>query len=104
MFSGNVSSAGSCLGVETGSSAAGGGGGANARLINPGTGIVSSGFLLRAIIAVVATYSGNAAKIKMTNTNPPNPCSRACIRYFHATDENMSKLNRKLKINFIANI
>ena len=106
MPSGNVSGVGSsffCSGADSGS-LGGGGGGAKALFINPGTGISNSGFFVRAIIVVVATYNGTAAKIKMPNTNPPKPCRCACIRYFQAVAENMSKLNRKLRINFITNI
>ena len=38
-----------------------------------GTGIVISGCLVRTISVVVATYSGNAARINMPKTKPGNP-------------------------------
>jgi len=41
--------------------------------------IENNGALVRAITTVVAMYIGIAAKIKMPNTMPANPCKCACI-------------------------
>ncbi len=48
-----------------------------------GFGIVTNGCFLRIINVVVAIYSGPAAKIKMPNTNPANPCSCAFSNLCH---------------------
>ena len=48
-----------------------------------GTGIVISGFFVRIINVVVATYNGTIAKIKMPKTNPGKPRSWACINLCH---------------------
>ena len=45
-----------------------------------GTGIVTSGFFVRTINVVVAIYIGNAASIKIPNTNPGKPCNWARIK------------------------
>ncbi len=61
---------------------------------NHGVGIVISGFLVLMIMLVVAMYMGNAARIKMPNTNPANPVNCACARRIQFARMNMSKLNR----------
>ena len=66
------------FGAGAGSGAGSGAGGANARTMNPGRGIVNSGFFVRIIIAVVAAYIGTAANTINPNTKPPNPCRCEC--------------------------
>ncbi len=58
-----------------------------------GNGNVISGFFVRIIIVVVATYKGIADKINIPNTNPPKPRNCARIRRFHCAPLNISKLN-----------
>lgn len=63
-----------------------------------GIGIVIKGFFVRTISVVVATYNGNAANIKMPNTNPGNPRNWARIRCRHWGALNIEKSNIKNKI------
>ena len=69
-----------------------------------GIGIVIRGFLVRTISVVVATYNGNAARIKMPNTNPGNPRNCARIRRCHWGALNIEKSNMKNKIAHVVAI
>ena len=71
-------------------------------LIGDGTGTVTSGFLVRTMIVVVAMYNGNAAKTKIPNTNPGNPRNSARIKWRQYAAENISKLNRNFNTVHIA--
>ena len=66
--------------------------------------IENSGLPVRAIIVVVATYSGSAAKIKMPKVKPANPRRCACINLFQAVAENIGKPNMPSRIAHISMI
>ena len=70
----------------------------NAGILIFGIGIVIRGFFVRTISVVVATYKGNAARIKMPNTKPGNPRNWARIRCRHWVVLNIEKSNMKNKI------
>lgn len=72
----------------------GAGGGAYSLRTFSGTLISNSGLPVRMMTAVVATYSGTAARIKIPNVNPAKPRRCACISLFHAAAENTGKPNR----------
>lgn len=94
-----VSDSGS--GVEAGSAGAGLN---KAGILIFGIGIVIRGFLVRTISVVVATYNGNAARIKMPNTKPGNPRNWARIRRCHWGALNIEKSNMKNKIAHVVAI
>lgn len=56
-----------------------------------GNGMVISGFFVRMISVVVATYKGSIAKIKIPNTKPGKPRSCACINLCHCVPLKMLK-------------
>lgn len=64
-------------------------------------GIVISGFLVRIISVVHATYRGRADNNSIPNTKPANPCSSARIRCCHWCGLNILKRNRKYNIAHI---
>lgn len=99
---GFVSGAGGsgCAG-GTGAGAGVGGGGTNARFIMLGMEMENRNFLFRIITVVVAMYIGMAARIKIPNTNPPNPCRCDDASFVHAAMENMLKLNSHVNIAHI---
>lgn len=70
----------------------------NAGILIFGIGIVIRGFFVRTISVVVATYNGNAARIKMPNTKPGKPRNWARIKCRHWGALNIEKSNMKNKI------